>query len=228
MKNLLEIIVNDEKKSVHVGGVYCIGYAGRDVEKTMEHVIELEEIGVPRPPEIPMLYPVRTNSLNQIEEIEVLGNETSGEAEIVLVFGDSEDEAYITIGSDHTDRGLETVDINKSKQVCDKPIGKKAWKLQDVIGHWDELVLKAEVEITEGGEWVNYQNAPISSIISLEDIKAYLKKKGVPLTNSVVFSGTVPLLEGFKYGTGFRMTFVDPVRKDEIHGYYKVRNLERE
>lgn len=228
MKNRLELLVNNEKTEVYVGGVYCIGYAGRDIEKTMEHVIELEEIGVPRPPEIPMLYPVRINSLNQIEEIEVLGNETSGEAEIVLVFGESEEEAYITIGSDHTDRGLETVDINKSKQVCDKPIGTKAWKLQDVIGHWDELILKAEVEVTDGGEWVEYQNAQISSIISLEDIKAYLKKKGVPLTNSVVFSGTVPLLDGFKYGTGFKMTFVDPVRNDEISGFYKVRNLDRE
>lgn len=219
---LLSLNVDGNETKININDVYCIGYAGRSREKTMEHIIELEEIGIPRPDEIPALYPVRRNSLNQEGEMQVLGDESSGESEIVLVF-DEEGEMYITVGSDHTDRSLETVDINKSKQICDKPIGKKAWKLNDVIDHWDELVLTSQVLLE--GEWQDYQQATIDSIIPLEEIKQYLTKKEVPMKNSVVFSGTVPLLDGFKYGDAFRMSFIDPVRKDEIQAEYLITKL---
>ncbi|MBS4224213.1 DUF2848 family protein [Lederbergia citrea] len=222
----LPLTINNEEKEIKVNHVYCIGYAGRNVEKTMEHIVELEKIGVPRPEEIPTLYPVRKNSLNQTEEIEVLGGESSGEAEIVLVFGDSDDDVYITVGSDHTDRSLETIDINQSKQICDKPLAQKAWKLNDVIDHWDDLILTSQVYIN--GEWQDYQKAKINEIIPLDEISSFLKKKNALKKNSVVFSGTVPLLEGFKYGSGFKMAFIDKVRKDEIHAEYAITRLDVE
>ncbi|MBS4205470.1 DUF2848 family protein [Lederbergia citrea] len=222
----LPLTINNEEKEIKVNHVYCIGYAGRNIEKTMEHIVELEKIGVPRPEEIPTLYPVRKNSLNQTEEIEVLGGESSGEAEIVLVFGDSDDDVYITVGSDHTDRSLETIDINQSKQICDKPIAQKAWKLNDVIDHWDDLTLTSQVHID--GEWQDYQRAKINEIIPLDEISSFLKKKNALKKNSVVFSGTVPLLEGFKYGSGFKMAFIDKVRNDEIHAEYAITRLDVE
>jgi hypothetical protein len=217
--------VNGVTKSLKINSAYCIGYTGRDIEKTMEHIRELAEIGIPEPNEVPMLYPVRTSSLIQDNPIEVLGEKTSGEAEIVLIFGDSEDEIYVTIGSDHTDRALEEVDINKSKQVCDKPFARKAWELKDVLNHWDSLELSSEVFID--GEWNKYQNNKISAILSYEDIIAFLKKKDVHLLNSIFFSGTVPLLNGFKYGTEFRMVFNDPIKNDEIVSSYEINNIER-
>ncbi|WP_067725906.1 DUF2848 family protein [Oceanobacillus damuensis] len=217
--------VNRNEKELEITRAYCIGYTGRNKEKTMEHIKELAEIGIPEPKEIPMLYPVRTSSLNQVHRIEVLGNETSGEAEIVLVFGNSEDEVYVTVGSDHTDRALEETDINKSKQVCDKPFAKKAWLLKDVIDHWDFLELYSEVYID--GEWKEYQRDKISMILSFEEIKGYLNKKDVPLNNSIFFSGTVPLLDGFHYGTKFRMIFKDPIRNQEIVSGYDINNIER-
>ncbi|MBS4178764.1 DUF2848 family protein [Lederbergia citrea] len=222
----LPLTIKNEEKEIKVNHVYCIGYAGRNVEKTMEHIVELEKIGVPRPEEIPTLYPVRKNSLNQTEEIEVLGGESSGEAEIVLVFGDSDDDVYITVGSDHTDRSLETIDINQSKQICDKPLAQKAWKLNDVIDHWDDLILTSQVYID--GEWQDYQRAKIYEIIPLDEIISFLKKKNALKKNSVVFSGTVPLLEGFKYGSGFKMAFIDEVRNDEIHAEYAITRLDVE
>src|SRR5699024_12545366 len=63
---------------------------------------------------------------------------------IIIIFGNTEKDMYITVGSDHTDRELEAVNIGKSKQVCGKPFGKKAWKLDDVLTHWDELILSSE------------------------------------------------------------------------------------
>lgn len=223
---LLPLTIEGTETQLKINQVYCIGYAGRSLEKTMEHIIELEKIGIPRPEEVPTLYPVRRNSLNQTGDIQVLGKESSGEAEIVLIFGDTEEEAFITVGSDHTDRSLETVDINKSKQICDKPVAKKAWKLSDVIHHWDDLILTSQVKVD--GEWLDYQRAKISEIIPLNEIKDFLSKKGVAMQNSVVFSGTVPLLNGFKYGNGFKMSFIDEVRKDEIHTEYAINQLELE
>jgi len=223
---LLPLNIEGNEVQVKVNNVYCIGYAGRNLEKTMEHIIELEKIGIPRPEEVPTLYPVRRNSLNQTGEIQVLGNESSGEAEIVLVFGDTEDEVFMTVGSDHTDRSLETVDINKSKQICDKPIGQTAWKLKNVIDHWDDLILTSEVMMN--GEWQDYQRATISEIIPLDEIKNFLDKKNVLMKNTLVFSGTVPLLNGFKYGTAFKMSFVDKVRNNEIHAEYIINRLEME
>ncbi|KAB2329602.1 DUF2848 domain-containing protein [Cytobacillus depressus] len=223
---LLPLTVNNVEKEIKVNHVYCIGYAGRNIEKTMEHIIELEKIGVPRPAEVPTLYPVRRNSLSQTEEIEVLGDKTSGEAEIVLVFGDTEDEVYITVGSDHTDRSLETIDINQSKQICDKPIAREAWNLNHVIDHWDDLILTSQVYLN--GEWQNYQEAKINEIIPLNEIKGFLNKKDVSFKNIVVFSGTVPLLEGFKYGSKFKMSFIDKVRSTELHAEYAITRLDSE
>ncbi|MDR7079463.1 hypothetical protein J2Y03_004521 [Neobacillus niacini] len=223
---LLPLTVNNVQKEIKVKHVYCIGYAGRNIEKTMEHIVELEKIGVPRPTEVPTLYPVRRNSLSQTEEIEVLGDKTSGEAEIVLVFGDTAEEVYITVGSDHTDRSLETIDINQSKQICDKPLAQVAWNINDVIDHWDDLILTSQVYLD--GEWQNYQEAKINEIIPLNEIKGFLNKKEITLQNTVVFSGTVPLLEGFKYGSKFKMAFIDKVRNNEIHAEYAITRLDSE
>lgn len=217
------IQVDGEEKNIAINKAFCIGYTGRNKEKTLEHIKELAEIGVPEPSEIPSLYPVSVSTLNQGGAIEVIGELTSGEAEIVLIFGDSAQETYLSVGSDHTDRGLETVDINKSKQVCDKPFAEEAWKIEDVIPHWDELELSSEVYLAD--RWEPYQHNPISSIISLEEIKSYLAKKNVPLSNSIVFSGTVPLLDGFKYGTKFKLSIKDPVRGKSISTEYAIENI---
>lgn len=218
-----EVQVDGAKKNISINKAYCIGYTGRNKEKTLEHIKELAEIGVPEPAEIPSLYPVSVSTLNQGGAIEVIGDLTSGEAEIVLIFGDSPEETYLSVGSDHTDRGLETVDINKSKQVCDKPFAEEAWNIGDVIPHWDELELSSAVYLADS--WEPYQQNPISSIISLDEIKSYLSKKDVPLSNSIVFSGTVPLLDGFKYGTKFKLSIYDPVLGKSISTEYTITNI---
>ncbi|PKR77937.1 hypothetical protein CEY16_08410 [Halalkalibacillus sediminis] len=210
--------------TVQLDEAYCIGYTGRNKEKTLEHVKELKEIGVPEPKEIPALYPVRQSCLNRSGKIDVLGNETSGEAEIAIIFGEDENDIYITVGSDHTDRSLETVDINKSKQVCDKPFAQEVWKLDDIKDHWDQLELSSSIQIND--EWVDYQNHAISAIMPLEEIIDYVKEKNIKMKNTIIFAGTVPLLNGFKFGEKFEMKFIDPVRKRTITSTYEIKNLE--
>lgn len=216
--------INDELIEIQLEKAFCIGYSGRDKEKTYEHIKELSEIGIPEPEEVPMLYPVSVNNVTQEKFIEVVGKETSGEAEIVLIFGDTKDEVYITLGSDHTDRDLETVSINKSKQVCAKPLATKAWNLNEVLDHWDQLILSSELNLN--GEWVPYQKDNLTAILPYNEIIKYIEKKKGPRNNSIYFSGTVPLLEGFSYGGAFRMSLEDPLKKDIINSTYKILNIE--
>lgn len=225
MQSLYNLEVNGELKEIEIKKAFCIGYSGRDKEKTYEHIRELAEIGIPEPKEVPNVYPVSVNNVVQSETMEVVGKETSGEAEIVIIFGETEQDVYITVGSDHTDRELEAVDINKSKQVCAKPFAKKAWRLDDVINHWDELILSSEIRLE--GEWISYQKDRLTAILPFEEIIQYIEKIEGPRTNSIYFSGTVPLLKGFLYGDAFKMTFEDPERNDVITAKYGINNIER-
>lgn len=220
-KNKVKLIIDQTETEIIIDNLYCIGYTGRNKEKVYEHIKELAEIGVPEPTEVPMLYPVSAYTLSQMDDIQVLGDSTSGEAEVVLIFDN--DDVYLTVGSDHTDRGLETVDINKSKQVCDKPVGSEAWNVNDVINHWDELVIRSEQLIDN--EWVLYQEHSISSIISFDEIISFLKNKNVPLSNTLVLAGTVPLVDGFKYGQAFKMKISDKVLNREIEAGYAITQI---
>ncbi|MFC4660708.1 DUF2848 family protein [Oceanobacillus aidingensis] len=201
---------------------YCIGYAGRDKKKTWEHVEELKKIGVPEPKSVPELYHLSDYLIDNSGAISVIGNQTSGEVEIVLIC-DEEGNLFVTVGSDHTDRGLETVSIHKSKQVCAKPIAGKKWGFEDVQDEWDDLVLYSEV-LSEGN-WVKYQHDKVSSIIPFEQIMDFLKRNDIESQNYVVYCGTVPLLNGFIYGDGFRCGIYSEKMDKTIELEYKVEKL---
>lgn len=202
--------------------LYCIGYAGRNKEKTLEHIEELKKIGVPEPKSVPELYHLSPNLVSTDEKIKVIGNKTSGEIEIVLVT-DNDENLFVTVGSDHTDRGLETVSIHKSKQVCAKPIAKETWAFSDVEDEWDDLVLYSEVHLNEG--WKKYQEDKVSSIIPLYEIKAFLKDNNIEMKNSIVYCGTVPLLDGFAYGDRFKGGLRSEKLNKSIDIEYKIERL---
>jgi len=85
----------------------------------------------------PTLYPVSRRSLTQASLIEVLGEETSGEAEFVLLM-ENEKQIYVGVGSDHTDRKLEMFDIAWSKNICPNVISTELWSFENVLPHWDK------------------------------------------------------------------------------------------
>ncbi|MEN1967948.1 DUF2848 family protein [Lentibacillus sp. N15] len=202
--------------------LYCIGYSGRDKEKTWEHIEELKKIGVPEPKTIPELYHLKNNLLTNEKAIQVIGDQTSGEVEIVLI-SESDGSLYVTVGSDHTDRGLETVSIHKSKQICDKPIASDKWRMDDVEKEWDELELYAEVQ--KDGEWIKYQEGKVSSIIPLREIKHFLSENNAELNRAVVFCGTVPLLNGFIYGDAYRCGIRNNKMNSSIELEYEIKKL---
>src|SRR5213592_2228809 len=97
------------------------GWSGRDEASLRHHIEELAAIGVPRPSSVPVFYRNAVSNVVQTHRLEVLGPDTSGEVEPVIVVLD--DGMWIGLGSDHTDRKAETMGIALSKQLCGKVIG---------------------------------------------------------------------------------------------------------
>ncbi len=131
-------------RNFDVRQVVIAGWTGRDREAVEHHVAELEAIGVRRPSDDPVFLPGRDDARSPpLPKIDVVGRESSGEAEFVLV--SAADGIHVGIGSDHTDRKVETYGITVSKQMCPKPIGPELWRLADVEPHWDTLMIRSHV-----------------------------------------------------------------------------------
>ncbi|MWR03259.1 DUF2848 domain-containing protein, partial [Escherichia coli] len=138
---------------VTVNRLVIAGWTGRDPVARDKHIAELEALGIPRPATTPIYYEVTARRLTTSDAIEVSGADSSGEVEFVLVKAGGR--LLLGVGSDHTDRKVETYNITVSKQICDKPVAPELWLVDDVLAHWDQLVLRAYATI--GGERVLYQ-----------------------------------------------------------------------
>jgi len=121
-----------------------IGYAGRDRAAVEAHISELAELGVPRPASVPLFMAFPPRLICQAPRVEAAGGHTSGEAEVVLAVDG--DDVFVTVGSDHTDRALEAVDIVASKGVCPKPVAAKGWPAAALNGRWDGLRLRSRID----------------------------------------------------------------------------------
>ena len=191
------------------------GWAGRDEAAIHHHIEELAAIGVPRPSSVPVYYRAAASTLVQGERLEVLGPDTSGEVEPVVVsFADG---LWVGLGSDHTDRKAETMGIALSKQLCGKPVGPTLWPFRAVEGHWDALQLRAYATIE--GERVLYQDGTLAALRTPSDLIARLPGGALP-AGTVMFGGTLGAIGGIRPATRFEMELEDPVLGRTMrHGY---------
>src|SRR5437588_4323644 len=61
------------------------GWTGRDEAALRHHIEELAAIGVPRPSSVPVFYRNAVSNVVQTARLEVLGPDTSGEVQPVVV-----------------------------------------------------------------------------------------------------------------------------------------------
>jgi hypothetical protein len=194
------------------------GWAGRDHEAVQHHIDELAAIGVTPPSSVPLFYRNSSDRLTQATSVQVLGPDSSGEAEPVLV--GTSDGILVTIGSDHTDRALEAYNVAFSKQACPKVIGRQVWRLEDVLPHWDQLRLVSRATID--GKDVLYQDDALVKLRPPSDLLALFNgKPGLTLpAGDVLFMGTVAAIGGIRPASRFVMELQDPVRGRVLsHGY---------
>src|SRR3954453_21966178 len=190
------------------------GWTGRDEASLRHHIEELAAIGVPRPSSVPVFYRNSVNNVMQAERLEVLGPDTSGEVEPVIVA--LNDGLWIGLGSDHTDRKAETMGIALSKQLCGKVMGPALWKFEDIAAHWDRIIIRSYATID--GERVIYQEGPLALMRDPVDL---MTRYGRPfVANTVVMCGTIGAKGGIRPAARFDMELEDPVLKRRIaHGY---------
>lgn len=197
------------------------GWTGRDPIAVQHHIEELKALGVPPPKTTPIFYRVSSSRLNQQKQIEVIGQASSGEAECVLV--KFNDDLLVGLGSDHTDREAETFGITLSKQMCDKPLGVNFWPYEEVVDHWDKLILRSRIE--EAGIEVVYQDGPVSSLRSPFDLISKYSKEGVLPDGSVMFCGTHAAIGGIRPSKKFSMELIDPVLNRKLTHDYSTKSL---
>jgi hypothetical protein len=203
------------------------GYVGRDEAAVRRHIAELLHQGVAEPPSVPMLFPVLASNVTTTEEIETIELRTSGEVEFVLLLHGGT--IRVGIGSDHTDRRLEAVDMIKSKQACPNVLGRTVWDFDEVRNHWDELILQSWVRVDAAQGWSAYQDAPVASILSASQLMELVRSRVSDgrMDGMVIFSGTVPTLDGkVVYGSGFRCALVDPVLNRSLECSYSIKHLD--
>lgn len=209
-------------EAINIDKLIVVGFAGRNIEKTMEHIRELEAEGIPCPKTVPVVYQCSKALLTTDDTIDVIADKTSGEVEYLILVRDGK--YYIGLGSDHTDRALEAVSIHKSKQLCLKPYAQDFWPLDEIKDHFDEIKLVSS-QVVNGGE-IAYQSGVTSDLLPLERILAEVEKE-LDTNNSLIYTGTVPLKDGFKYGEKFSCKLIDERLNREISLTYHV-NVIRE
>lgn len=197
------------------------GWAGRDKEAVLHHIRELEALGVPAPGAVPLFYRVAANQLSQQAELEVVGHDTSGEAEPFVFF--HRGEWWVSLTSDHTDRYLETFSVALSKQACIKPVASSAWRMSEVAEHWDRLELTAWIK--EQGEWVVYQQGTLSSLLTPQDLLARYLNGEMAEEGLAMSCGTLSALGGIRPASEFRMALHDPVLNRTLEHAYRTGAL---
>ncbi len=192
------------------------GWTGRDPVARDKHIAELEAIGIARPATTPIYYRVAARRLTTEDSIEVSGTESSGEVEFVLIGWQGR--IFVGVGSDHTDRKVETYGVTVSKQMCDKPIAPILWELEDVAGHWDQMILRSHAWID--GARVLYQEGTLDSMLPVKElIHRGFGGAGLP-DGCAMFGGTFAAIGGIRPASRFEFELEDPVLKRSLrHGY---------
>jgi Protein of unknown function (DUF2848) len=197
------------------------GWTGRDPVARDKHIAELEAIGIARPASTPIYYRVSARRLTTAGSIEVCGGDSSGEVEFVLIGWQGR--IFVGVGSDHTDRKVEAYSVTVSKQMCDKPIASVLWELEDVIGHWDQMILRSFAWI--GGERVLYQQGTLDGMLPVAELIARgFGGAGLP-NGYAMFGGTFAAKGGIRPASRFEYELEDPVLKRSIRHAYDVVEL---
>jgi len=195
------------------------GWSGREESAVRAHMAELAEHGVPPPSTFPLFYRVSASLVSQTDRLEVLGPYTSGEVEYVLVA--MEDGIWVTVGSDQTDRKAEAQGVALSKQLAGKVLGRTLWRLDDLVGRWDSLVLRAHAIIR--GERILYQEGSLALMRTPDDL---MQRYGASLKpGTVMMSGTLNALGGIRPGSQFDMRLEDPATGRAIAHAYDIVEL---
>lgn len=205
-----------------ISDVVVAGMTASDEAAIRHHLEEMKALGVKMPQSFPFFFRVSVQTLTQAEAVQVLGTDSSGEVEPVVVA--LEDGLWLTVGSDHTDRKVEAYSINVSKQMCPHAIGRDLWRLAEVAAHWDRLMIRSWT--VRGGRRELYQEGPLALMRHPEDLIRRYESAGKRLApGTALYCGTIGAKGPLAHADAFEMELEDPVRGRRIGHRYAVEPL---
>lgn len=210
-----------ETRPIALRTAVIAGWTGRDPVAREKHIVELMALGVARPATTPIYYRVSASRLTTATQIEAVGENSSGEVEVVLIRDAGK--VWVGVGSDHTDRKVETYNVTTSKQMCDKPIAPELWPFDDVSDHWDSLMLRSWIE--EGGQRRLYQEGAVSAMLVPDTIVAGFEPNGKLADGTAMFCGTLSARGGIRPSRRFSFELADPIRNRRIAYAYDIVTL---
>lgn len=202
------------------------GWTGRDAAAIEHHIVELQAIGVPRPSSVPLYYRASASLLTQAASVQMLGPDSSGEVEPLLFY--AQQQWWLTVSSDHTDRRVETYSVTVSKQLCPKPIARHAWRWQALADRQDELQLRSR--IFEDSQWLDYQRGLFAQIRPLQSLlDGYLQGRS-PSEGLFISCGTLAAIAradgvAIRPAAQMELEIYDPAQSRAIVHRYAVEVL---
>jgi hypothetical protein len=227
MDNILKLSVQrDNSPDGNIGfatrRLFNAGWVGRNHSAVQHHIDELAKVGVPAPKHVPTLFALGNHLVTTSETIQVHGSETSGEVEWVLLR--HEGEFFVGVGSDHTDRKLETHSIPKAKNLCLNVMAPVVWPYKEIKDHFDRLVIECNVE--KDGETKLYQKDSCASILDPDYWIDFLSGRlGVLENGLMLFSGTIGTVEGLVAGEAYAFSLADPILGRKLSHRYACQVL---
>jgi hypothetical protein len=221
---ILEGKAGKKEVSFEIKGAILCGYTGRDQSAVKRHIEELKKEGVKPPPSVPTFYPKPPQGIALEGGMDVEGQETSGEVEYVLLANPKG--IWVGLGSDHTDRELERLDILKSKQVCPTILSHSLWMYEELRGHWDKIEIRSWA--TKAGKKILYQESTLATILPPEElIRLVQQKVRGSLEGIAIYSGTPPLkTDGIIFADRFEGELYDPILKRKLTLHYSIHTLD--
>lgn len=210
---------NGAPLDIAVRHMVVAGWTGRDASAIRHHIEELAAIGVAPPSATPLYYRVAGGLLTPSDRIEVVGPDSSGEVEPLIV--QSGGRRWLGLGSDHTDRKLEALSVALSKQVCAKPCAVELWAWDSVADHLEEIELESWID--EGAGWQPYQSDSLVAIRPLADLIAGAGLEALAEDGgAAMMCGTFGAKGGVRPAARFRMRMSDPATGRSISHEYAI------
>ncbi|CAN5182926.1 hypothetical protein BH10PSE7_BH10PSE7_12020 [soil metagenome] len=216
----LSFIVDNERIEPHIDRLVLAGFAGRSSAEVAAHIKEMARQGVPPPRVTPLFWPVVPHLLTQGDAIAVYGPDTTPEVEFVLFTWRGV--RYVTVGNDQCDIAVERdLSAEKSKNLCQKVLAREAWRVDDVLPHWDAL------ELTLACNGTVMQHDRLAALLRPETLHDKVAAiDGSQSNGRMIFSGTIATRGTYppkSYGITMRLT--DPARAREIRHDFTVTAL---
>ena len=212
------IFVNGEEHlDCTIDQLIVAGWTGRNSDAVNHHIEELAQLGISPPSTVPLYYRVSDSLLTQSPHIQVLGSGSSGEVEPLILR--QQDNWYLGLASDHTDRELEAHSVAASKQACVKPVASQVWELDSVINHLDDIQLRCSIK--ENDEIVLYQSGFLAALLPLQTL---INDVNIGET-AAMLCGTLAAIDSVRPATEYYMELIDPILNRRISLNYTVSVL---